>query len=476
LESRTLFAAAFPTAQEQYLIELVNRGRADPAAEGVRYGVALNEGLAAGTISTAPKQPLAINTTLITGSRGHSQWMIDNDVFSHDGAGGTDPGDRMTNAGYDFTGDWTWGENIGYRGQTGSMPNVEETAAQIHKDLFVDEGIAERGHRVNLMNGAFREVGPGIITGVFNGYNSVMVTEDFGTTGSSVFLTGVAFTDEVTNDSFYTPGEGLGAVTVTATRLSDNATFSTTTWSSGGYSLALSPGTYDVIASGGELGGIVSYDNVVIGSQNVKRDFRPDQATANFATLIGNALTVTGAPGNDMIELTSSNGFISVSVNGAVQAFNKSLVSSISIAAGDGNDVVIIGTNIISSYVDGGLGDDTIVGGDGKDTLTGAAGKDRIFGGLGDDRLNGNGGHDRLFGEAGKDRLYGGEGNDLMDGGSSTDRFWGEGGSDNILGQGGDDYFYVRDSFSDTISAGSGTDHGQLDATDQSASLEDLLA
>ena len=43
-----------------------------------------------------------------------------------------------------------------------------------------------------------------------------MVTEDFATAARSVFLTGVAYTDGVTNDNFYTLGEGLGGVTVTA--------------------------------------------------------------------------------------------------------------------------------------------------------------------------------------------------------------------------------------------------------------------
>src|SRR5437899_3174618 len=83
LEFRRLFAAVYPSNYEQYLVELVNRGRADPAAEATRYGIALNEGLTAGTISTAAKQPLAINPNITDAARKHSQWMIDNDVFAH---------------------------------------------------------------------------------------------------------------------------------------------------------------------------------------------------------------------------------------------------------------------------------------------------------------------------------------------------------------------------------------------------------
>jgi uncharacterized protein YkwD len=274
LEPRRLLAAAFPSALEQYVLELVNRARASPTAEAARYSVDLNEGLAAGTISTAAKQPLAINPFLTDSARNHSQWMIDTDTFSHTGAGGSDPGDRMAAAGYTFSGNWTWGENIAWR----SFSSGSATAgllAQIHQDLFVDSGIVGRGHRKNILNGAFREVGPGFVSGNFQSWNAGMLTQDFAASGTSVFLTGVAYNDAVTDDNFYTPGEGLAGVTISAKRLSDNQAFSTTTWTSGGYSLPLAPGTYDVTASGGAFATPVTFSAVTISSANVKRDFVP---------------------------------------------------------------------------------------------------------------------------------------------------------------------------------------------------------
>src|SRR4051812_30970023 len=99
LEARRLFAVAYPSNLEQYIVELINRGRANPAAEAARYNVALNEGLAAGTISTAAKQPLAVNPSLTDGARGHAQWMLAHNTFSHTGANGSSPGDRMSAAG-----------------------------------------------------------------------------------------------------------------------------------------------------------------------------------------------------------------------------------------------------------------------------------------------------------------------------------------------------------------------------------------
>ena len=53
------------SAAEQYAIELINRARLDPAAEALRYGVALNAGLSAGTISNDALYVLAPNTAAV---------------------------------------------------------------------------------------------------------------------------------------------------------------------------------------------------------------------------------------------------------------------------------------------------------------------------------------------------------------------------------------------------------------------------
>jgi hypothetical protein len=273
-------SAAGPNNYEQYLLELINRARANPAAEAARYGIDLNEGLTPRTISSDPKQPLALNPDLVDGARAHSQWMIDNDVFSHTGANGSSPGDRMIAAGYDFQAPFGWGENISWSGTTAYSFDPLTTTAEQHQGLFVDTSVAGRGHRLNLMNPSFREIGPGIVLGNFEGYNAEMITEDFARTttpGIGGFLTGVVYNDKlVTEDSFYTPGEGLGEVTITATRASDGAAFQTATWSSGGYSLALPSGTYALTASGGDLSPNLITRSATIGQSNVKVDFTED--------------------------------------------------------------------------------------------------------------------------------------------------------------------------------------------------------
>jgi uncharacterized protein YkwD len=272
LEVRSMLAAAYPSDFEQYVVELINRARANPAAEAQRWGIDLNEGLAAGRISAAAKQPLAVNPHLTAASRGHSQWMIDSDKFGHTGAGGSSPGDRMRAAGYAFEAPWTWSENLALRSIKSTRPHADVFDA-MQKDLFVDLAIPGRGHRVEMLNATSREVGAGVAYGPFSYYRATAVTQNYASSGDRAYLTGVVYTDAVAKDQFYTPGEGVGSVTVTAVRTGDGATFTTSTWSAGGYSLELDPGTYRVTASGGTLKGTVVHNNVVVGRENVKRDF-----------------------------------------------------------------------------------------------------------------------------------------------------------------------------------------------------------
>lgn len=276
LEGRRLLSAVYPTVAEQYMLELINHARANPTAAAGAHGIDLNEGLAAGTISTAAKQPLAFNPDLTTAATSHTTWMFQTGNFEHD-EGTVDPGAQMQSAGYSFTGSYTWGQNIAWSGSSPNVPDVNTTTAQLESNLFVDSNEPGRGHRINLLNPAYQEIGIGIESGAFESYNAVMATQDFAVSGSQAFLTGVAYTD-ANGSGLYAPGEGLGSITVTATRTSDGATFSTTTWAAGGYTLPLSAGTYAVTASGTGLG-TVNFGDVVIGTQNVEADFTPGMAS-----------------------------------------------------------------------------------------------------------------------------------------------------------------------------------------------------
>ncbi len=276
-----------PTAYEQYLLELINRARLNPVGEANLFGIGLNDGLNANTISDSAKQPLAFNLLLIDSARSHSQWMLDTDTFSHTGEGGSSSGDRMRDAGYQFTGSWTWGENLGYTGTTGTL-NVNNAVGQVHKNLFKSSG-----HRKNILNNSYREIGLATLTGDFDGYNALMVTEDFAKSGSDIFLTGVAFDDLVQDDDFYTVGEGLGGIEVTAVRQSDNRSFTTTTMASGGYQIALDAGTYEVSFSDNNQM-IGSSHQVSIAGENIKLDLDKSNLAVETTQQMGEIGKISG--------------------------------------------------------------------------------------------------------------------------------------------------------------------------------------
>jgi uncharacterized protein YkwD len=281
LEPRQLLSAAYPTEFDQYLLELVNRARANPAAEAAFYRIDLNEGLASGTISATAKQPLAFNPYLIDSAQKHSQWMLDTNQFSHTGSGGSDPAARMRAAG--ATTLTAAGENIATCTNWSGMLGAVDWC---HEALFVDTNYPERAHRKNLLNGNWREVGIGAKVEE-DWFNTYMFTQDFCVVSSSAFLTGVAYDDQrIAKDNFYTPGEALAGITITATRRSDAKVFSTTTWSSGGYSLPLASGTYDIMATGAALGETVERRGVTVSGQNVKWDvLKPANLPPILATI-----------------------------------------------------------------------------------------------------------------------------------------------------------------------------------------------
>jgi serralysin len=459
---------AIPTAQDQYMLELLNRARLNPQAEANRYPLLtgdLNEGLPVGTISTTAKQPLAFNLNLFNSAKSHSQWMLDYDILSHvEGVNGTPVGtgatlaNRASIAGYSGT---TLGENIAWRGTTGTI-DWTTTVGQQHEDLFVDTGIVGRGHRTNMMYDNFREIGISSIVGTFtlNGtnYDSVVTTQNFGRdSGTTAFLTGVAYTDRVTNDDFYTVGEGLGNMTVNA--VGNGQTFSTTTLTSGGYGLRLAAGTYSVTFSGDfNNDGVVDTSTartVTIGSQNIKQDFTSDtEATNGNDVLLGNvnADILDGKGGNDTI---SGGAGLDILLG---QAGDDILNGE------DGNDTLLGGGGI--DTLNGGNGTDVMYGEDGNDTLTGGNDNDFLFGQAGNDTISGDAGNDYLFGGIGLDILNGGTGvdeiygeddNDTIRGGDDNDFLFGQLGDDTIYGDAGNDYITGGDGI-DTLFGGDGID------------------
>jgi uncharacterized protein YkwD len=106
--------------------------------------------------------PVSQNGTLDTAAARHSEDMAARDYFDHTSPDGKGPGDRITAAGYQWT---TYGENIA-RGQ--------QTPAAV-----MDSWMNSPGHRANILNCSFKEIG----LGVHEGSGGPWWTQVFGARG-----------------------------------------------------------------------------------------------------------------------------------------------------------------------------------------------------------------------------------------------------------------------------------------------------
>jgi hypothetical protein len=275
-----LYSIGEPTNEEQYYLELINRARANPVAEGLRLATTTDQNVlgAYGSfgvnlvlmqaqfvlIQAAP--PLSMNATLMSAARAHSQNMLQHKYQGHNGPDGS-----LTTRlqGYTSGGNgWSLGENV-YA--------YTKSVWYGHAGFQVDWGgsvatggmQSPPGHRLNIHSTSFREVGIGVVLGSNGNVGPQLVTQDFGSLGGlSPFVTGVVYRD-LNSDGFYNPGEGVGGVTVTVSN-SDNYAV---TSSSGGYSVPVpGSGNYVVTFSGGSAP--TSQKNVsVVNAQNTKADY-----------------------------------------------------------------------------------------------------------------------------------------------------------------------------------------------------------
>jgi Ca2+-binding RTX toxin-like protein len=132
-------------------------------------------------------------------------------------------------------------------------------------------------------------------------------------------------------------------------------------------------------------------------------------------------LAFNGGAAADAIALssgatTAEGQAVFAEVNGVASQVNVANVETVSIAAGDGADVVNAASYAgqAALVIDAGAGNDTVTGGHGADTITGGKGDDVIDGGTGADSVSGGAGNDTLIWNPGG-------GSDTMDGGAGFD-------------------------------------------------------
>jgi serine protease len=129
--------APAPSSEAQQVLDLVNVERAKAGAA-----------------------PLAFHDALMRAAQAHSEDQAAHNQMSHTGSDGSNLGQRLTRVGYPFR---TWGENVAYGYAT---------------PVAVMQGwLASPGHRANILNPNFNEIGIGIAR---NARGVPYYTQDFG--------------------------------------------------------------------------------------------------------------------------------------------------------------------------------------------------------------------------------------------------------------------------------------------------------
>ncbi|TLQ44981.1 CAP domain-containing protein [Streptomyces marianii] len=95
--------------------------------------------------SKAGCSPVTVNAKLTKAAQDHSQDMAAHRNMSHTGSDGSDPGTRITRAGYNWS---TYGENVAYGYET--------------PEKVMAGWMSSPGHKKNILNCEFKEIGVGL--------------------------------------------------------------------------------------------------------------------------------------------------------------------------------------------------------------------------------------------------------------------------------------------------------------------------
>ena len=296
--------------------------------------------------------PLKLELRLNDASEDHSRWMLNVDQFSHTGAGGSSPTERMRDANFDLSGSWRTAENIAWQSVRG-LPGLADDVVNLHQSLMNSSG-----HRANILNPSLEVIGIGIERGNFKGWDAIFVTQNFAATDAPVQIDSRGTTTPAPTPPAPTP-----PVVDEDQRL---------VGTNGSNQLRGEGGNDTLIGNGGN-------DSLWGGDDN-------DRLEGNDGRdmLIGNK-------GNDNLYGQSGNDLL---------------------IGGQGNDALHGGTG--RDKLIGKTGNDRLFGNADNDTLKGGRGDDQLDGGDQHDKLLGGIGKDTIEGGRGNDIIYGGPNGDTF--------------------------------------------------------------
>jgi PKD repeat protein/uncharacterized protein YkwD len=388
VESRaptTLYDHGDPTAKEQLLLEMVNRARANPTAEGIRlaetndadvksayayYSTDTNK-LKTDFAGYAVRQPLAFNANLIVAARRHSNDMAAKDFQDHTGSDGSTLSQRVADANY-----------TGWNALAENIYAYSKSMWYAHCGFNVDWGVPDLGHRKNIMNytgSVYNEIGIGVVAETDGGtkVGPWVVTQDFGLRSSYKFLVGVVYEDK-DGDGFYSEGEGLSGVTVTP----ESGTHYAITSTSGGYAFPISgtSGTLNVTFSGGGLsapeiktvaltGGNAKQDVVVSGGGGSAPTITSGPSATPSAPTVGQTVTFSVTAANaDSYAWNFGDGSTGTG-SSATHAYSSAGTYSVSVTVVGAGGTTSGTLNVTVSSSGGGDDGGDDAGGDGSHTV-----------------------------------------------------------------------------------------------------------
>jgi uncharacterized protein YkwD len=258
-----------PSGVEQELLELTNRARKDPVAEGQRYGVDFS--------AYAPRPPLSYNKFLAQAAVAHTSDMAARHFYAHINPDGIGPNGRILATPYDLNSAYGTDPAMNYSENIAAATNALKDAKAVHEALIVDKGKIVPKHR-NIILGVgtwapCREAAYSYNTGnkAKGAVYDLYIDEEFSRTkADKPFVLGTVFNDTNLSGA-YDDGEGVSGVTVTLTA-SDGWTISTTTATAGGYAFEIfDAGDYTVTISGGPFT-TAATAKVTVGATSVKVD------------------------------------------------------------------------------------------------------------------------------------------------------------------------------------------------------------
>lgn len=301
-----------PTAEEQEMLELINRMRTDPQGELDRliknlspleaWDSRVTQAIRAFSYPRAANltsewaalqacAPLAWDFSLYVAATNHSFRMIQADEQSHQLPGEASLADRIIDAGFDPAMKYNESDGLYYMTASENVYAYGRDAAgefsaasYTHAAFAIDWGVPFHSHRDNIMNPEFTHVGISMLveTNPATEVGTYITTVDFSAaqteSPNGAYLLGVIF-DDYNLSGYYEAGEGISDVQISIQNMDSSLNSPGTAeplqfspFQAGGYQIFLENGNYTISVTGPRFQGTVT-KYVSIQGENVKVDF-----------------------------------------------------------------------------------------------------------------------------------------------------------------------------------------------------------